>query len=178
MLFPKGREGFRQSPKGLCHQNTPLLRVGCARSPIRVRVGTARVPEPQPRGPWVGAKRDAVGGRWTDVTVMSSASVASVVASAVGRQSTARAFRRGLSAVGRGGSGSRGSETVASCWYTLGGHPGISLERGIAGLHKTLRCETSLDRLGRVALPANAQGEHGLRDSVAVSGGLLGSPCN
>ena len=21
MLFPKGREGFRQSPKGLCHQN-------------------------------------------------------------------------------------------------------------------------------------------------------------
>ena len=29
-----------------------------------------------PRGPWVGAGRDAVGGRWTDVTVMSSASVA------------------------------------------------------------------------------------------------------
>ena len=33
MLFPKGREGFRQSPKGLCHQNNvrtyeppPLLR--------------------------------------------------------------------------------------------------------------------------------------------------------
>jgi hypothetical protein len=46
--------------------NTPLpktdkLRVGCARSSIRVRVGTARGPDPQPRGPWVGAGRDAVG---------------------------------------------------------------------------------------------------------------------
>jgi hypothetical protein len=40
---------------------------------------------------WVGAGTDAVGGRWTDDTLTSSASVAvsaSVVASAVGRQST------------------------------------------------------------------------------------------
>ena len=93
---------------------------------------------------------------------------------AIARARCARASRRGLSAVERGGSGSRGSATVASWWYTLGGHPGISLERGSAGLHKTPRCETSLDRLGRVALPAHAQGEHGLRDSVEVNGGLLG----
>ena len=32
MLFPKGREGFRQSPKGLCHQN----KVGpCQRNPYK-----------------------------------------------------------------------------------------------------------------------------------------------
>ena len=27
MLFPKGREGFRQSPKGLCHQNKLLTQI-------------------------------------------------------------------------------------------------------------------------------------------------------
>ena len=55
-------------------------------SVLETEYGWAQQEVPTLNSTWVGAGRDAVGGRWTDITVTSSASVAvsaSVVASVV-----------------------------------------------------------------------------------------------